>query len=55
MYIKIMVTMIAMKKPNKNTTIQVTVKTRDELKTLGTKGETYDDIIKRLIKAYKGE
>jgi hypothetical protein len=50
-----MATMIAMKKPNKNTTIQITVKTRDELKALGTKGETYDDIIKRLIKAYKGE
>ena len=46
--------MIAMTK-QKNTTIQLPTKLRDELKTLGTKGETYGDIIKRLIEAYKGE
>ena len=32
------------------TTIQVTRDTREELKALGSKGETYDEIIKRLIK-----
>jgi hypothetical protein len=40
-------------KKNTNTTIQILTETRDELKTLGSKGETYDEIIKRLIKAYK--
>lgn len=44
--------MMTMKK-NTNTTIQILTETRDELKTLGSKGETYDEIIKRLIKAYK--
>lgn len=32
------------------TTILVTRKTREELKSLGRKGETYDDIITRIIK-----
>jgi hypothetical protein len=36
-----------------NTTIQVMIETRDELQTLGTKGETYDVIIKRLIKVHR--
>ena len=45
--------MIAMKK-NANTTIQILTETRDELKALGSKGETYDGIIKRLIQAYRG-
>jgi hypothetical protein len=45
--------MIAMKK-SANTTIQILTETRDELKNLGSKGETYDGIIKRLIKVYKG-
>jgi len=40
-------------KENKNTTIQLLTETRDELKALGSKGETYDEIIKRLIKTYK--
>jgi len=31
------------------TTIQITKETRDELKKLGMKGQTYDEIIKRLI------
>ncbi|MCK4478283.1 hypothetical protein KAU88_07135 [Candidatus Bathyarchaeota archaeon] len=44
-----------MAKQNKNTTIQLSKKMRDELKALGTKGETYDEIIKRLIKVYKGK
>lgn len=44
--------MITMAKYNDNTTIQLSKKMRDELKALGAKGETYDDIIKRLIKAY---
>lgn len=47
--------MMPMTKHNENTTIQLSKKMRDKLKALGTKGETYDDIIKRLIKAYKGE
>jgi len=44
-----------MTKQNKNTTIQLSIETRNKLKTMGTKGETYDEIIKRLIVAYKGE
>ena len=47
--------MMLMVKQNKNTTIQLSTKTRNELKALGTKGETYDEIVKRLIKTYKGE
>jgi hypothetical protein len=35
------------------TTIQVLFETRDELKAFGSKGETYDEIIKRLVKAYR--
>jgi predicted CopG family antitoxin len=31
------------------TTIQINKSTRDKLKELGTKGESYDDIILRLI------
>lgn len=33
------------------TTIQITEETRDELKNHGRKGETYDDVIKNLLKA----
>jgi len=46
--------MIIMKK-NKSTTIQILTETRDELKALGSKGETYDSIIKRLIHRVEGE
>ena len=53
MCITVIVTVMSMTNENKNTTIQLTVKTRDELKALGTKGETYDEIVARLIKAYK--
>ncbi len=35
------------------TTIQVSRDTREELKSLGIKGETYDDILRRLIKTAK--
>ena len=35
------------------TTIQVTKETREMLKELGKKGETYDDIIRRLIELAK--
>jgi len=35
------------------TTIQITPKTRDKLKDMGKKAESYEDIILRLIKAYK--
>jgi len=35
------------------TTIQITPNTRDKLKELGKKGESYEDIILRLIKANK--
>ncbi|MGD2249713.1 MAG: hypothetical protein PVF58_14995 [Candidatus Methanofastidiosia archaeon] len=34
---------------NEKTTILVTKKTREQLKTLGKKGETYNDIIIRLM------
>ena len=44
--------MTAMKK-NKSTTIQILTETRDELKALGSKGETYDVIIKRLMQTYR--
>jgi hypothetical protein len=47
--------MMSMTKHKGNTTIQLSKKMRDELKALGTKGETYDDIVKRLIDTYKRE
>lgn len=37
----------------KSTTIQVLVETRIELQSLGGKGETYDEIIRKLIKVNK--
>ena len=33
-----------------NTTISISIKLRDKLKDLGKKGETYDDVIKRLFR-----
>jgi hypothetical protein len=33
------------------TTIQVEISTRDELKSIGRKGETYDSVIKRLLRS----
>lgn len=41
--------------PYKNvvTTIQLTPATREKLKDLGKKGETYEEIILRLLAAYK--
>ncbi|MDK2383998.1 MAG: hypothetical protein QI199_04200 [Candidatus Korarchaeota archaeon] len=35
------------------TTIQISKETREMLKSLGRKGETYDDIIRRLIELAK--
>jgi hypothetical protein len=35
------------------TTIQISKDTRDELKKLGIKGETYDEIIKKLLETSK--
>ena len=35
-----------------NTTISITQQTKQALLELGTKGETYDNIIKKLIKRY---
>ena len=35
-----------------NTTISITQQTKKALLNLGTKGETYDNIIKKLIKRY---
>ncbi len=35
------------------TTIQLSPDTREKLKELGKKGETYEEIILRLIKAYE--
>ena len=37
------------------TTIQLTPKTRDLLKERGKKGESYDDVIVKLLKASKGK
>jgi hypothetical protein len=42
---------VVMDKP-KSTTIQVLIETRNELQSLGSKGETYDGIIQRPIKVY---
>jgi hypothetical protein len=36
-----------------NTTIQITTNTRKQLQLLGTKSETYDDIIVRLMENQK--
>jgi len=46
--------MVVMDRP-KSTTIQVTVETRDKLQSLGSKGETYDEIIQRLVKSYENK
>ena len=35
------------------TTIQISRETREELKELGKKGETYDEIIRKLLKTAK--
>lgn len=35
------------------TTIQISTETREQLKYLGKKGETYDEIIKKLIELAK--
>jgi hypothetical protein len=35
-----------------NTTISITQQTKKALLSLGTKGETYDNIVKKLIKRY---
>jgi len=35
------------------TTIQISKDVREELKKLGTMGETYDDVIRRLVKLAK--
>jgi len=37
----------------KSTTIQISVETREELKALGSKGETYDEIVKKLLRIAK--
>lgn len=43
-----------MAKEEELTTIQLSKETRDELKNLGKKGETYDEIVKKLLKSAKG-
>jgi len=42
-----------MKRTDIVTSIQITPSTRDKLKALGMKGETYEDIILKLIKKSK--
>ncbi len=37
------------------TTIIISPETRNELKTRGNKGETYDDVIKKLLEVSKNE
>jgi hypothetical protein len=44
--------MVVMDK-TKTTTIQLSIETRDELSAMGSKGETYDIIVKRLIRVCK--
>lgn len=36
-----------------DTTIQVSIELREMLKGMGKKGETYEDVIRRLIASYK--
>jgi predicted CopG family antitoxin len=43
--------MARQRKEKRITTIQLTEETRDELKRRGKKGETYDDVIRELLKA----
>ena len=38
----------------KRTTIVISAETREKLKQLGRKGETYDEIIRRLIRIAEG-
>lgn len=40
---------------SEKTTIEITIETRERLKTLGVKGETYDRIIRKLLNSQKGE
>lgn len=42
--------MARQRKENRMTTIQISVETRDELQERGKKGDTYDDIIQKLLK-----
>jgi predicted CopG family antitoxin len=42
-----------MDKKTKFTTIQLTPETREKLKNLGNKGDTYEDIILKLLKRKK--
>jgi predicted CopG family antitoxin len=42
-----------MQDKEKITTIQISKETRDELKELGKKGETYDEVIKKLLEHAK--
>lgn len=42
-----------MSKEDNITTIQIRKSTRDELKKLGIKGETYDTVIRRLLETAK--
>ena len=44
-----------MSKANKLTSIQLTTGTKDELKAIGKKGDTYETIILRLLKVSKGK
>lgn len=39
----------------KVTVIQISAETREKLKTLGMKGETYEDVILRLLKNQKSK
>ncbi|MEM1554765.1 MAG: hypothetical protein QXU09_03695 [Thermoproteota archaeon] len=45
--------MTARKKPDRKVIIEVAESTRNELKELGKKGETWNDIVERLIEFYK--
>ncbi len=36
-----------------NTTIAISASTRDQIREFGSKGETYDDILERLLKSAK--
>jgi hypothetical protein len=47
-----MAIVVVMDKP-KSTTIQVSFETKNDLQSLGGKGETYDEIVQRLIKIYR--
>ena len=49
----IIITIVIIKGDFMNTTIAISVEIRDQLKEFGTKGETYEEVIARLLQSAK--